>query len=70
MPTYRSDSRSYILLSGTKELLDNIRWQDPANQIKYPWPEPEWHKNKQIIEEYLEYIINDVEKNLTDDEIK
>ena len=61
-----SSSRDYILLGGTKELLDNIRWQDPANQIHPPWSEPDWRKNKQIIEEYLEYIINDAEKNLAE----
>jgi len=57
------DSRDYILLGGTKELLDNIKCQDPASQA-HPWSEPDWCKNKQIIEEYLEYIINDAEKNL------
>ena len=56
-----SSSRDYILLGGTKELLDNIKWQDHP-----PWSEPDWHKNKQIIEEYLEYIINDTEKNLAE----
>ena len=59
------DSRDYILLGGTKELLNNMKWQDPANQL-HPWSEPDWRKNKQIIEEYLEYIINDAEKNLAE----
>ena len=60
-----SSSRDYILLGGTRELLNNMKWQDPANQ-SHPWSEPDWHKNKQIIEEYLEYIINDAEKNLAE----
>ena len=60
-----SSSRDYILLGGTKELLSNMKWQDPASQ-DHPWSEPDWHKNKKIIEEYLEYVINDVEKNLAD----
>jgi hypothetical protein len=64
-----SSSRDYILLGGTRELLSHMKWQDPANQ-DHPWSEPDWHKNKKIIEEYLEYVINDVEKNLADKLIK
>jgi hypothetical protein len=64
MLKYRSDSRDYIILGGATELLDNIKWQEPADQ-NHPWSELDWHKNKQIIKEYLEYIINNVEKNLT-----
>ena len=60
MSNYHGDSRDYILLGGTKELLSNMKWKD------HPWSDPDWHKNKQIIEEYLEYIIDDVEKNLAD----
>jgi len=60
---YHGDSRDYILLGGTKELLSNMKWQDPAS-LDHPWSQPDWHKNKQIIEEYLEYVINDVEKNI------
>ena len=63
MSKYHFDSRDYLLLNGTKELLDNINWQDSANQL-HPWSELDWHKNKQIIKEYLEYIINDIEKKL------
>ena len=66
MPKHLVDSRSYILLGGTKELLNNMKWQDPASQAHPPWSEPDWRKNKQIIEEYLEYIINDAEKNLAE----
>ena len=43
-----------------------MKWQDPASQAHPPWSEPDWRKNKQIIEEYLEYIINDTEKNLAE----
>ena len=42
-----------------------MKWQDPAS-LDHPWSQPDWHKNKQIIEEYLEYIINDAEKNLAE----
>ena len=65
MSKYRFDSRDYILLGGTKELLSNMTLQDPDIQ-DHPWSELDWHKNKKIIEEYLEYVINDVEKNLAD----
>jgi len=48
-----AESRDYIVLTGTKELLDYIDWKD---NLKTPWSEEEWAVNKPIIREYLEYV--------------
>ena len=48
-----AESRDYIVLNGTKELLDYIDWK--AN-LKTPWTEDEWAINKPIIREYLQFV--------------
>ena len=48
-----AESRDYIVLNGTKELLDYIDWK--AN-LKTPWTEDEWAANKPIIREYLNFV--------------
>jgi len=48
-----SVSRDYIVLNGTKELLDYIDWK--AN-LKTPWTEEEWAQRKPIIREYLQFV--------------
>ena len=48
-----STSRDYIVLNGTKELLDYIDWK--AN-LKTPWTEEEWAQRKPIIREYLQFV--------------
>jgi len=52
-------SRDYILLNGAKQLLNDLKWKNPVVITKI-----QWKQNKKIIEEYLEYIINGIEKKL------
>lgn len=48
-----AESRDYIVLNGTKELLDYIDWK---TNLKTPWNEDEWAVNKPIIREYLQFV--------------
>lgn len=48
-----AESRDYIILTGTQELLVYI---DHKRNIKTPWGENEWAVNKPIIREYLEFV--------------
>lgn len=50
-----ADSRDYLILAGSKELLDIIKWRKDEEQI-YPWTHEEWLLNKPIIEQYLEFM--------------
>ena len=40
------EPRDYIVLTGTKELLDHIEFKQDLNT---PWTEDEWANNKPII---------------------
>lgn len=48
-----AESRDYIVLTGTKELLDYIDWK---TNLKTPWTEEEWVQRKPIIREYLNFV--------------
>ena len=48
-----AESRDYIVLNGTKELLDYIDWK---TNLKTPWTEEEWFQRKPIIREYLQFV--------------
>jgi len=48
-----SGSTDYIILSGSKELLDNLQY---GTEHHKPWDEKTWEKNKPILEEYLGHV--------------
>ena len=56
-------SRDYMILSGSKELLDNLQYG--AEHYK-PWDEKTWEQNKPILEEYLDYVYKETYSKIND----
>ena len=55
------EPRVYIVLTGTKELLDHIEFKQDLN---VPWTEDEWANNKPIIHEYLMFVHNRAQRKI------
>jgi len=64
MPRNSADSRDYITVAGSKELLDNL---DYSTNPSSPWENnpTQFNKYKPIIREYLAYVYETTNKKIS-----
>jgi hypothetical protein len=62
MPRERADSRDYITVAGSKELLDHLDYNpDPST----PWTPDQFNQYKPIIREYLDHVYVTTNKKIS-----
>jgi len=55
------DSRDYIVLTGSKELLNEVEYD---KELPYPWDTQDIEHNRRIVKEYLEFRHNSIQNKI------